>query len=75
MDYDVAFTHLARYASYMVAIENMKSRKFEDGLDPEIKKIVRVLHLPTYTEVLDRALMAEKDIEEKRKIELGKRNN
>ncbi|GFZ00952.1 hypothetical protein Acr_14g0005870 [Actinidia rufa] len=60
----------------MVATEDMKARKFEDGLRRDIKKIVRMLRLQTHAEVVDRALMAEKEIkEEKKEIEQTKRQH
>ena len=42
----------------MVDTDYKKTRKFEGGLNLEIFDRVGVLKLPTYVEVLDRALMA-----------------
>ena len=39
MDYEVQFNQLSRYASYMVATERDKCRKFEEGrpMQSEVK--------------------------------------
>ncbi|XP_028110657.1 uncharacterized protein LOC114309160 [Camellia sinensis] len=57
--YEAKFTELARFAPYMVDTDYKKARKFEGGLDLDILDQVGVLNLPTYVNVLDRALMAE----------------
>lgn len=58
-EYEAKFTELARFAPHMVNTNYKKARKFEGGLDLDILDRVRVLNLPTYMNVLDRALMAE----------------
>ncbi|KAL6986992.1 hypothetical protein U1Q18_052573 [Sarracenia purpurea var. burkii] len=67
-DYEAEFTNLAEYAPHMISTENMKARKFEDGLRPEIRRVIRPMRLPTYAEVIDRALLVEQDQEESRKF-------
>ncbi|XP_028107553.1 uncharacterized protein LOC114306509 [Camellia sinensis] len=57
--YKAKFTELARFAPHMVDIDYKKAQKFEGGLDLEVFYRVGVLKLPTYVEILDRALMAE----------------
>lgn len=64
--YEAKFTELARFAPHMVDTDYKKARKFEEGLDLEIFDRVGVLKLPTYVEVLDRALMAEATIATKK---------
>ncbi|XP_057485851.1 uncharacterized protein LOC130772128 [Actinidia eriantha] len=54
VDYEGSFTNLAEYAPYLVATDEMRARKFEDGLRHEIRRAIRPLVLPTYAEVLDR---------------------
>ncbi|XP_028108498.1 uncharacterized protein LOC114307306 [Camellia sinensis] len=58
-EYEAKFTELARFTPHMVDTNYKKARKFEDGLDLDILDRVAVLNLPTYVNVLDRALMAE----------------
>ncbi|GFZ18316.1 hypothetical protein Acr_27g0000550 [Actinidia rufa] len=45
-----SFTNLAKYVPHLVATDEMRARKFEDGLRHEIKKVIRPLVLPTYAE-------------------------
>ncbi|XP_028054434.1 uncharacterized protein LOC114258647 [Camellia sinensis] len=61
-EYEAQFTELARFTSHMVDIDYKKARQFEGGLlDPILDKI-NVLKLPTYVDVLDRALIAERNV-------------
>ncbi|GFS35664.1 hypothetical protein Acr_00g0041350 [Actinidia rufa] len=64
MTYEAKFTELARYAPYMVDTEEKKARKFEDGLRGNIKSRLELLRLPTYAEVVNCALLAERSDEE-----------
>ena len=59
MAYEAKLTKLARYVPYMVDTEEKKARKFEDGLRGNIKKRLEMLHLSTYVEVVNRALLDE----------------
>ncbi|GFZ07013.1 hypothetical protein Acr_18g0011830 [Actinidia rufa] len=59
VDYEAAFTNLAEYAPHLVATDEMRARRFEDGLRYEIKRVIRPLVLPTYADVLDRAIIVE----------------
>ncbi|GFZ16761.1 hypothetical protein Acr_26g0000310 [Actinidia rufa] len=65
-EYEAAFTNLAKYAPHLVATDEMRARRFEDGLRYEIKRVIRPLVLPTYADVLDRAIIVEQDKMEKR---------
>ncbi|GFS30298.1 hypothetical protein Acr_00g0011230 [Actinidia rufa] len=60
-EYEAAFTNLAEYAPHLVATDEMRARRFEDGLRYEIKRVIRPLVLPTYADVLDRAIIVEQD--------------
>ena len=42
----------------------MKALKFQDGLKPYLKNKISILKLSVYSEVVDRALIAENDNEE-----------
>ncbi|KAF7141115.1 hypothetical protein RHSIM_Rhsim06G0100400 [Rhododendron simsii] len=57
--YEAEFTTLAHYAPHLILDENMKARRFEGGLNPDLRKLIKSLKLPTYAEVLDRSLMLE----------------
>ncbi|KAF7143569.1 hypothetical protein RHSIM_Rhsim05G0059200 [Rhododendron simsii] len=67
-EYEAEFTNLVEYAPHMVATENQKARKFEDGLKPEIRKVVRPMRLPTYADVVDHALLVEQENEESKRF-------
>ncbi|GMQ10632.1 hypothetical protein CsSME_00053558 [Camellia sinensis var. sinensis] len=62
-EYETKFIELARYAPHMVDTEYKKARKFEGDLNVAILDRINVLKLPNYVNVLDRALMAESNIE------------
>ncbi|GFY91063.1 hypothetical protein Acr_07g0012590 [Actinidia rufa] len=75
-EYEAAFTNLAEYAPHLVATDEMRARRFEDGLRYEIKRVIRPLVLPTYADVLDRTIIVEQDEMEKRKyFDSKKRQN
>ncbi|KAF7141664.1 hypothetical protein RHSIM_Rhsim06G0042800 [Rhododendron simsii] len=63
-EYAAKFTRLSRFATYVVDTEDKKARKFEGGLKDDFKTKVKLLKLPTYAEVLDRALILENDEKE-----------
>ncbi|XP_028071944.1 uncharacterized protein LOC114274255 [Camellia sinensis] len=65
-EYEAKFTELAHFSPHMVDTDYKKARKFEGRLDLEVFDRVGVLKLPTYVEVLDRALMAEATIAAKK---------
>ncbi|XP_028127500.1 uncharacterized protein LOC114323991 [Camellia sinensis] len=59
VEYEAKFTELARFALHMVNTDYNKARKFESGLRNDIQERVNVLKLPTYVDLLDRALMSK----------------
>ncbi|XP_028086998.1 uncharacterized protein LOC114287751 [Camellia sinensis] len=65
-EYESKFTQLARFETYVIPTKTRKARKFEAGLDAGIKDRLEVLKLLTYTEVVDRAYIAEKGIKASR---------
>ena len=62
--YEAKFTELSRFTPQLNAIEEKKALKFQDGLKPYLKNKISILKLGVYLEVVDRALIAEKDNEE-----------
>ncbi|KAF7127442.1 hypothetical protein RHSIM_Rhsim11G0091100 [Rhododendron simsii] len=60
-EYDKAFTDLSQFAPHMISTENLKARRFEEGLKDGLRKPIKMLRLPTYTDVLNVALMSETD--------------
>ncbi|XP_028092860.1 uncharacterized protein LOC114293038 [Camellia sinensis] len=61
-EYEAQFTELARFTPHMVDTDYKKARKFEGGLRDSILDRVNVLKLPKYVDMLDKALMLEKNI-------------
>ena len=59
VDYEGSFTNLAKCAPHLVAIDEIRARRFEDRLRHEIRRAIRPLVLPTYTDVIDRAIIVE----------------
>ena len=58
--YAVKFEELSRYAPALKAEENVRARKFENGLRERIQQLVTVFELPTYKEVINKCLIIEK---------------
>ncbi|GFZ14170.1 hypothetical protein Acr_24g0003600 [Actinidia rufa] len=68
--------NLAEYAPHLVATDEMRARRFENGLRHEIRRAIRPLVLPTYAEVVDRAIIVEQDeIERKKYFDSKRRQN
>ena len=74
-EYDAEFTNLSEYAPYIVSNYEIKARRFEDGLKPEVRKVIRPLMLSTYVDVLNRAILIEQDMEDTRRYQERKRQH
>lgn len=61
-EYEAQFVKLAYFAPHMVDTDYKKARKFEGGLRNAILDRINVLKLPTYVDVLERAVMVEGNI-------------
>ena len=62
--YEAKFTELSRFSPQLIATEEEKTLKFQDGLKPYLKNKISILKLSVYSKVVDKALIAEKDNEE-----------
>ena len=62
--YEAKFTELSCFSPQLIATEEEKALKFQDGLKPYLKNKISILKLGVYSKVVDRALIAEKDNEE-----------
>ncbi|XP_028076107.1 uncharacterized protein LOC114278282 [Camellia sinensis] len=58
-EYEAQFAELAQFAPHMVDTDYKKARKFQGGLWSAILDKVNMLKLPTYVDVLERAVIAE----------------
>ncbi|WVZ70158.1 hypothetical protein U9M48_018846 [Paspalum notatum var. saurae] len=57
--YEIEFSRLARYAAAYVQDDEVKARRFEEGLRQPIKARVEVFELKTFREVTNKALTVE----------------
>ncbi|XP_057958646.1 uncharacterized protein LOC131151419 [Malania oleifera] len=67
--YAAKFMELSRFAPFMVLDEFQKARWFERGLKPRIHEQVVVLKVQNFSELVDRAIMAELSLQ--RSIEMA----
>ena len=63
-EYEVKFDQLSRYALHLVATEQDKCNKFEDGLRLEIKKGISTRDMHTFADLREAALRVERLMEE-----------
>ena len=68
IEYASKFTQLSRYASHMVADERMRAKQFQEGLRLSIKAQVAPFMLHTYSKVVVRALIVEREMEEAQRL-------
>ena len=59
LDYNTKFNQLARYALHMVMTNNMKAKRFANGLKEYLFRAVPLTGTSTYSDVLDMALHFE----------------
>ena len=62
--YEAKFIELSRFTLQLIATEEKKALKFQDGLKPYLKNKISILKLSVYSEVVNRALIAENDNKE-----------
>ena len=62
--YEAKFTKLSHFTPQLIATEEEKTLKFQDGLKPYMKNKISILKLGIYSEIVDKALIAEDDNEE-----------
>ncbi|XP_058202610.1 uncharacterized protein LOC131317047 [Rhododendron vialii] len=61
MEYEARFTALSRFALETISTENLKARRFERGLNPDIRKGVVGHRYKKYSKVFECALALEGD--------------
>ena len=62
--YEAKFMKLSRFAPQLITTDEEKTLKFQDGLKSSLKNKISILKLGIYSEVVDKALIAENDNEE-----------
>ena len=73
-EYEREFVRLSKYAREYVPTEAKMCRRFEDGLNEDIKVFVGILELKEMVVLVDRACKAEQLLKEKKKVEAETRN-
>ena len=58
--YKAKFTKLSHFAPQLIATKKEKTLKFQDGLKPYLKNKIFIMKFAVYSEVVDKALIAEK---------------
>ncbi|KAA3459064.1 DNA/RNA polymerases superfamily protein [Gossypium australe] len=72
--YERKFVRLSRYARECVSSETVMCRRFEDGLNEDIKLLVGILEINEVIVLVERACKAEELRKEKQKVELESRD-
>ena len=67
-EYEVKFDQLSRYAMHLVATEQDKCTKFEDGLRLEINKGISTRDMQTFGDLREAALRVERLMEEEKSM-------
>ncbi|XP_020263274.1 uncharacterized protein LOC109839255 [Asparagus officinalis] len=60
-EYEEEFTYLSKFAIHLLGNEEDRARRFEEGLRLNVWKTVSAFELPTYGEVLKKALLIKKN--------------
>ncbi|XP_059668961.1 uncharacterized protein LOC132314063 [Cornus florida] len=59
LEYETHFTSFPRYAPDILATDELRARKFQDGLHLDFRPRISVLDLRTYGEVVQKAMLVE----------------
>ncbi|KAA3483692.1 DNA/RNA polymerases superfamily protein [Gossypium australe] len=73
-EYERKFVRLSRYARECVSTEAIMCKRFEDGLNKDIKMFVSILKIQEFVTLVERACKAEELGKEKRKAETEARD-
>ena len=73
--YEWKFVRLSRYARESVSTEAIMCKRFEDGLNEDIKLLVVILEIKEFVVLVERACKAEELGKEKRKADFETRDS
>ena len=59
LDYDTRFNQLVRYAPHIVVTNNMKAKRFANGLREYLFRAIPLTKTSTFSDVLDTTLLFE----------------
>ena len=68
-EYEREFFRLSRYARECVSSEAIMCKRFEDGLNEDIKMFVGILEIREFVVLVERACKAEELGKEKREVD------
>jgi len=69
-EYAAEFLRLSQFAPYMVADEEKRASRFQQGLTVDIQMLLIPHQLKTYSQVLSIARDVEQGLQKKRRVEL-----
>ena len=64
VEYERRFDELSHYAMQFISTEANRAKHFEQGLKPVIREKLVALKIRDYGEIVDRAALGERDIED-----------
>ncbi|MGG6561057.1 UNVERIFIED_CONTAM: hypothetical protein C3O89_18170, partial [Clostridioides difficile] len=70
-DYERKFVRLSRYARECISSEAIMCKRFEDGLNDDIRMFVGILEIREFVVLVERACKAEELRKEKQKADVG----
>lgn len=68
VEYEREFVRLSKYAQECVSTEAIMCKRFEDGLNEDIRLLVRILELKKFMVLVGRACKAKELNKEKKKL-------
>jgi hypothetical protein len=74
-EYAAEFVRLSKYAPCLASSEQAKARKFEEGLRMPIKQRVSTLVMENFRALMDRAIIAERNIVEAQQLRESNNSN
>ena len=72
-EYEVRFTQLLHYAPMMVASEKDRYRRFEEGLNYDIRSQITLSDLRSYPDLIAVAIRAERPQKERERYQMTQR--
>ncbi|XP_028052463.1 uncharacterized protein LOC114256963 [Camellia sinensis] len=74
-EYEAEFTRLSQYGKHLISTENLKARRFEEGLHPDIRDVILPMRLVTYADIVDRAMIVERNVNSMKKFTEKKKHH
>ncbi|XP_028058137.1 uncharacterized protein LOC114262006 [Camellia sinensis] len=67
-EYEAEFTRLSQYGKHLISTKNLKARRFEERLHPDIRDVILPMRLVTYAVIVDRAMIVERNVNSRKKF-------